>query len=226
MGDHAELSLEVMTDTIFPYLQSYGIVSKTANSHIIKESDLKDLAAKWKIKTVEPKHNRPLTKMELAKNLYQYIDMLDMRKGGRRKGAAGGAMSIPSLHSSDSPIDTQKPDITPLHRNYFGLPPYSLRRTAEGIVYQCRKPYEFGVNDGEDYGGDTKNLTGVIAGANEDAANQTGRTEQKNKTENHSSQRKVVSALKAMAGNPQMIGHFVYRGGTDAIIKLAFESKL
>ena len=39
-----------------------------------------------------------------------------------------------------------------------------------------------------------------------------------------SAQRKVASALMSMASTPNMLEHFVYRGGIDAISKLSYES--
>lgn len=210
-----DIPVGVMLDTVYPYLLTYGIITKNTNSQNVKDSDLKELAGKWKLKTVDPKHGKPLQRYDLAQSLYAYTEMLDIRRGGRRRG--GGLPTLPSFQLSIP--DDSAPPVTPMLKNYFGLPPYALNRTAEGIVYQCRKPYEglFGTDD-------VKKNTTVATDLNDEMANLI-KHESKHKHANSSAQKKVVAALKAMASNSLMLPHFVYRGGTDALLKLSYESK-
>lgn len=221
-SDDVVVSASAMIDAIVPYMVSYGILPRPVPPGDIKESDFKELATRWKIKIIEPKHNRPLKKDQIIKALYAQTELMEMRKGGRRH---GNILQIPDLtdivpvHATTGPGMSQKL-IKPLQKNYFGLPPYALNRTADGIVYQCRKPYDRGVGYIVD---DDEELQKEIVEQKDDLFNEVNKTEHK-KSENHSAQRKVAQALAAMASNDQMLAVFVFKGGVDAVIKLSLES--
>lgn len=219
MDGEGEVSTAVMTETLLPYLQSYGIVSKGISPQNVKDSDFKELATKWKIKLIEPKTNRPYKIEQILKMLYGHTELLDMRRGGRRK---AGLLNVPSFQSTaDTGQQNAKPknNFIQLNKNYFGLPPYALNRTAEGIVYQCRKPYDDDVE-----GSNSKKKEELNEENSENVHDQVGKLDGHKKIENHSAQRKVVAALRAMAGNNQMLSHFVFKGGIDAVVKLSYES--
>jgi hypothetical protein len=208
-----------MLDAIMPYMQSFGIISKSNSAGDLQDTDFKDLAAKFKLKTIDSKYNRPLSTDQTIKLLYHHIEHLDMRRGGRR--SANLNISVPTVTptAERALMTTQKKKFKELEKNYFGLPPYALNRTAEGIIYLGRKPYDdIDISRDQDSTANKKESDLQL-----EASKRLGdRTEQK-KASNHVAQRKVAAALFAMAGNEQMKHAFVYKGGIDAVMKLTYE---
>eukprot|EP00602_Paraphysomonas_sp_CaronLab_P009882 CAMPEP_0185036078 /NCGR_PEP_ID=MMETSP1103-20130426/28517_1 /TAXON_ID=36769 /ORGANISM="Paraphysomonas bandaiensis, Strain Caron Lab Isolate" /LENGTH=1549 /DNA_ID=CAMNT_0027573461 /DNA_START=157 /DNA_END=4806 /DNA_ORIENTATION=- len=205
-----------------PYMLSYGIVSKGTSPSDLTDSDFKDLANKFKIKLVDSKYNRPLSVDQIIRQLWNHTEHLDVRRGGRRVGNA--SIVVPTTHAAADRggmnMSATKTKFKELDKNYFGLPPYALNRTAEGIVYQCRKPYEHrDLSRDADATSFRRELEHAL-----DSERQQGDTAEHKKAENHIAQRKVAAALSAMARNEAMRSVFVYKGGVDAVIKLAYES--
>jgi hypothetical protein len=107
-------------------------------------------------------------------------------------------------------------------KNYFGLPPYSMQQTASGLAYHCRAPRE----DSSEESTHTEILDvqenerpDVSSRRNiEDTANEKADT-------NYTAQRKVSSALLTMVNNPQMMKHFLNKGGFEAVLKLVKDGK-
>ena len=211
-------SHNAMLDSIYPYMLSFGIVPKGTSVDELTDSDFRELALKFKLKATDGKFNRQIPTDQLIKNLYNHAEHLDMKRGGRRTATN---VVAPQLSSAQERAVTNRSAVKlqELEQNYFGLPIYALNRTAEGIIYQCRKPYEGQEEIARDLDvarqrrdQDTHTQSG----------NQVDRTEHK-KAENHTAQRKVSAALTAMAGNEQMRDVFVFKGGVDAVMKLTYD---
>jgi hypothetical protein len=207
-----------MLDAILPYMISFGIVSKSCTTNDFQDTDFKDLAAKFKLKVYDSKYNRPLSHDQIVKLIFHHIEHLDFRRGGRRAGNLNITVPTVSPTTERNIVTSQKKKYKELDKNYFGLPPYALNRTAEGIIYHCRKPYD----DTEIARGDSVSLK-KESDQQLDSANRLGDKTEHKKATNHTAQRKVAAALSAMAGNEQMRYHFVYKGGVDAIMKLTYE---
>lgn len=214
----AAVSNGTMLDAILPYMISFGIVSKSCSTNDFQDTDLKDLAAKFKLKISDPKYNRPLSHDQIVKLIFHHIEHLDFRRGGRRAGNLNITVPTVSPTTERALVTSQKKKYKELDKNYFGLPPYALNRTAEGIIYHCRKPYD----ETEIARGDSVSSK-KESDQQLDSANRTGDKTEHKKAANHTAQRKVAAALSAMARNEQMRFHFVYKGGVDAIIKLTYE---
>ncbi len=107
-------------------------------------------------------------------------------------------------------------------KNYFGLPPYSMQQTPEGLAYQCRKPVEFKLLEDDE--------TEKVKPIQESDRSEIGSRKNLNSTQDQKSQtnvnaqRKVASALLTMVSNPLMLKHFLYKGGFEAVLKLIGES--
>ena len=160
-----EVPVNVMLDSIFPYLLSYHLVSKGSTPNDVTNEHLAALGSRWKIAPPAVKNKSMATSLSdnmdlnYLQALYAHTEVLDSRRAGRRVGGGNSNMlTAEKVHtlqqdSYDSFIPTTKSlhKFKELERNYFGLPPYALNRTAEGIVYQARKPYE-GVTSRTDNG--------------------------------------------------------------------------
>lgn len=151
-----EVPINVMLDSIFPYIQSYHLIGKgttpsdTTNEHLIA------LSTKWKVGAVKTKQvgltslsHSDMLDIGLLQGLYNHAEVLDSRRGGRRGGGGTSNMlTANDLHTlGGGPFDsfalpTKTHKFKELDRNYFGLPPYALNRTPAGIIYQARKPYK------------------------------------------------------------------------------------
>ena len=205
--------LELLT----PHLQAHGIIGKNAQVNTIKETDLRELAVKWKLKTYDIKVKKAVKRDQLLKLLHSHIEQLSSKREGRRP--ANVSSSAPLLR--DEGVESSKKFIKPLEVNYFGLPPWALQRTTGGIIYQGRKPYD-----------ETKHpLSGDEEGRvekdklEEGGHGEEGQTESK-RSDNVIAQRKVAHALLTMARNENMTLHFMQRGGLESVFKLATDSKL
>lgn len=109
---------------------------------------------------------------------------------------------------------------TKFTKNYFGLPPYSMQQSADGLAYQCRKPLV-------DVLDDTHEESQVMENERPDTGNRKNlesTVDEKGET-NFTAQRKVASALLTMVSNPLMMKHFLYKGGFEAVLKLVKECK-
>jgi hypothetical protein len=217
-GTDIAVSTATMLDAILPYMISFGIVNKSSTTNDFQDTDFKDLASKFKLKIFDSKYNRPLSHDQIVKLLFHHIEHLDFRRGGRRAGNLSIAPPLTSPTIERTLVSSQKKKYKELEKNYFGLPPYALNRTAEGIIYHCRKPYD----DTEITRGDSVSSK-KESDQQLDAASRLGDKTEHKKVTNHTAQRKVAAALSAMAGNEQMRFHFVYKGGVDAIMKLTYE---
>lgn len=107
-------------------------------------------------------------------------------------------------------------------KNYFGLPPYSMQQTANGLTYQCRAPLESEfLEDGSQ--------TEVMTHENERPGTGSRRNLEsiidEKSSNNYVAQRKVASALLTMVSNPLMMKHFLHKGGFEAVMKLIKECK-
>jgi len=226
-----EVPINVMLDSIFPYLLSYHIIAKGTTPNDVNNEHLLALSSRWKVGALKSKSNSiasasqsDVFDMSLLQGLYAQTEVLDSRRAGRRGGGGTSNMlTATDAHTlggvgydSFSPIVTKTHKLKELERNYFGLPPYALHRTAGGIIYQARKPYE-GITGRYD-----ESETMQIEDEEEEEKSMVEKTEVK--TQNHSAQRKVASALMSMASTASMLEHFVYKGGVDAVSKLAYES--
>jgi hypothetical protein len=209
----------IMLEAILPYAISFGVVPKGSLAEDLTDAEFRDLALKFKLKTTSGKYDRPIPTDQMIKTLYNHAEHLDLKRNGRRPGAP--AVTAPQVSpSQERTLSRSTKKLQELEQNYFGLPIYALNRTAEGIVYQCRKPYE-----GKEMARDTELATQKRDNdTHTKSGNQVDRTEHK-KVENHTAQRKVAAALTAMAGNEQMRDVFVYKGGVDAVMKLTYDSE-
>jgi hypothetical protein len=151
----AEVPVNVMLDSIFPYLISYHLVGKGYTPTDLTNEHLSQLGGRWKISQKDAKNKSTSTSdvfdTTLLHALYAHTEVLEARRGGRRAaGTSFSATTMNHLTATDNTFEgTNYPAYNPkthhlkeLERNYFGLPPYALHRTAEGIVYQARKPFE------------------------------------------------------------------------------------
>lgn len=147
-----EVPVNVMLDSIFPYLMSYHFVIKGSTPSEVNNEHLIALGGKWKI-NASSKQSKLITSqsdnfdLPLLQALYTHTEVLDSRRAGRRVGGGNSIMltadKAHTLQTADK-FDFEPPThkFKELERNYFGLPIYALDRTAEGIVYQARKPYD------------------------------------------------------------------------------------
>jgi hypothetical protein len=155
MGDWEEVPVNVMLDSVFPYILSYHIVSKGSTPSDVSNEHLSALGSRWKITPMSKNKASSMTTnsqteidLNLLQALYTHSEVLDNRRGGRRV-ANSSMLSTDkqnTLQALDNTYDSFLPPAKPtrkfkeLERNYFGLPIYALNRTPEGIVYQARKP--------------------------------------------------------------------------------------
>ena len=149
-----EVPVNVMLDSIFPYLISYHLVTKGLTPNDVNNEHLNALGSRWKISasTIKNKAASPsdVFDLNLLQALYAQTEVLDSRRAGRRVGGGNTSMlsadkvhALQTIDTYDSFAPTGKNQkFKELERNYFGLPIYALNRTAEGIVYQARKPYD------------------------------------------------------------------------------------
>jgi hypothetical protein len=107
-------------------------------------------------------------------------------------------------------------------KNYCGLPIHAFNPSAYALAYQSRKPILIGTKDDNsttnggtvgshsecDYEGKSKHL--VLDDSNLKSIT----------SNNNQAQRKVSKALLTMASIPNMVVHFVHKGGVDAVVKL------
>lgn len=107
--------------------------------------------------------------------------------------------------------------------NYFGLPPYAMQQSPNGLAYQCRKPRQVdaAAEDGESQ---ESSLQGAPV-PDSSSKKVVAQSSEKSEEINYVAQRKVASALLTMVSNPLMMRHFLYKGGYDAVLKLISESK-
>ena len=148
--------VNVMLDSIFPYFITYRLLPKGSTPSDVNNEHLVTLGARWKVNGVKNKSGSlaglslsdPFD-MPLLQALYTQCEVLDSRRGGRKMAGGNSSMLTAERAHTLQPSDTYdsflpppKPKFKELDRNYFGLPIYALNRTAEGIVYQARKPYE------------------------------------------------------------------------------------
>lgn len=108
--------------------------------------------------------------------------------------------------------------------NYFGLPPYAMQQSPNGLAYQCRKPRQVdaGAEDGDE--SQESSLQGAPV-PDSSSKKVVAQSSEKSEEINYVAQRKVASALLTMVSNPLMMRHFLYKGGYDAVLKLISESK-
>ena len=159
-----EVPVNVMLDTLFPYMLSYHIVGKGTTPNDGTNDDLVTLSLRWKVSALKNKSisiastsQSEVFDINLLQGLYAQAEILDSRRAGRRGGGGTSNMlTANDVHTLGmNPYDSFVPMVTKTHklkeleRNYFGLPPYALHRTAGGIIYQARKPYE-GISGRED----------------------------------------------------------------------------
>jgi hypothetical protein len=108
-------------------------------------------------------------------------------------------------------------------KNYFGLPPYSMQQTANGLTYQCRAPLESDLlEDSSQLEVSNQELERPGTGSKRNVENM---LDEKGAS-NFVAQRKVASALLTMVNNPLMMKHFLFKGGFEAVLKLVKECKL
>lgn len=105
--------------------------------------------------------------------------------------------------------------------NYFGLPPYSMQQTADGLTYQCRAPLESDLlEDGSQTGVSVQENERQGIGSRRNLDVDLDKIEA-----NFAAQRKVSAALLTMVNNPLMMKHFLNKGGFEAVLKLVREGK-
>lgn len=109
-------------------------------------------------------------------------------------------------------------------KNYFGLPPYSMQQSCDGLAYQCRKPL-LHFDEEEDEEVPSKKIENEER-LDINIINNVERITLEKTETNFVSQRKVASALLTMVSNPLMIKHFLFKGGLDAVFKLLTCCKL
>ena len=120
-----EVSEIHILENLSQHLISFGIIQKNTAVTAIKESDLKELAVKWKLRTVDSKTKKSLKREQVLKILHNHVEQSQSSRRDGRK-------------SNRQDDYTDKNKIQPLKENYFGLPPWALQRTTEGIIYQGR----------------------------------------------------------------------------------------
>lgn len=112
-------------------------------------------------------------------------------------------------------------------KNYCGLPIHAFNPSAYALAYQSRKPILIETKD------DNSTINGGNEGSHseydfEKAKHTDVLDDSKNKSitsNNNQAQRKVSKALLTMASLPNMVVHFVNKGGVDAIVKLIDSSE-
>jgi hypothetical protein len=113
----------------------------------------------------------------------------------------------------------KKSHVKPLAHNYFGLPIHAVSQTAGGLVYRGRKPVPNLFEDDEELNAARRERNQVVE---QSTSNQ--QEEKHAKKDNFVAQRKVASALLAIATNPATVTHFAQQGGMDAVFKMAFDT--
>lgn len=109
--------------------------------------------------------------------------------------------------------------------NYFGLPPYAMQQSPNGLAYQCRKPRQVDATTDDGDGSQESSLQRAPV-PDSSSKKVVAQSNEKSEEINYVAQRKVASALLTMVSNPLMMRHFLYKGGYDAVLKLISESKL
>ena len=204
-----------MLECLHPFMVTYGILPKKSNPQAIQDNELHMLAHKLKVKV--PKDKK---KESMLKALYTYCEQTETKTDLRKYGANTiGNVSVASGTEHIYYEPEKKPAVNPLSVNYFGLPIHALSQTASGLVYRGRKPVSFLVEEEDEL-----NASRRIEKLNISLENENDVSEKHAKKDNFVAQRKVASALLAIACNPATVTHFVLQGGMDAIFKLSFES--
>lgn len=109
--------------------------------------------------------------------------------------------------------------------NYFGLPPYAMQQSSDGLAYQCRKSRPSDGKDDDDVDSLQEGSLRGIPSPDSSSKRVVAQTSEKNEESNATAQRKVASALLTMVSNPLMMRHFLHKGGYDAVLKLVAECK-
>lgn len=108
--------------------------------------------------------------------------------------------------------------------NYFGLPPYAMQQSPDGLAYQCRKARQ--IEDDEEASDQAEMPTAGSERPDSSSRKAIVAAEEKSDDTNYAAQRKVASALLTMVSNPLMLKHFLYKGGYDAVLRLINDCKL
>eukprot|EP01041_Mallomonas_annulata_P006982 gene6982-14189_t len=207
-------------DALTTHLFNNGIISKNTTSSDIKDTDLRELAQRWKIKLYDAKTKRPFKREQIIKSLGSYLDQSNNRRDGRRGTNILNPASVLSLvdfAEGESP----KRLVKPLPVNYFGLPPWALQRTTGAIIYQGRKPYNGKRHNLSEYDDEDQHAE------DEEHIEKSGEIKkhvESAKTDNSIAQRKVAHALLTLSRTEHTVAQFLQKGGLEAIFKLAFES--
>jgi hypothetical protein len=196
---------------------SFGIMSRKTHPRSIQEGDLLALAERWKVKIPSGARMDAIVRELHAKSVL----INGLNSSYTMDGTMLGESSMDSRHIYFDP-NPKAPEVKPLEKNYFGLPNYALQQTPMGLIYRGRKPMTQQRDDDDD------SATGAARRRDHEAdeRNQANRevVELASKKSNVVAQRKVASALLAIASNPATATHFVLQGGIDAIIKLSFDA--
>ena len=234
-------------EVILPFLRGYRFVSRDCTVHEIKDTDIKELCIKWNIKL---QHPRLKTYYPLAKILEELCDVgnkinkLKEQKERERekerqallaeaqeelaeneaKIAAGedvdekSVASILSEKTSDLEFDFTSDSMAHIKAkfagNFFGNAVEN--QSALSLTYASRQqvvPNKKKKNHDDDDDARVQPQTMAVI---EDIVIETKVAETKNST----AQKKVAHALLIMAGNGKTIGHFVNKGGIEAVYKM------
>lgn len=102
-------------------------------------------------------------------------------------------------------------------KNYFGLPPYATPQSALSLIYRARGPIT-------DSGHQDSDSASAAVHVEDDFVSNGHVADSSFEGINYQAQRKVAHALLSMVKNPAMVGHFMRKGGADALMKLIHES--
>ncbi len=235
-------------EVILPFLRGYGFVSRDCTIHEIKDTDIKELCIKWNIKLQHPRKKTyyPLAKiLEELCDVGNKINKMKEQKEREReqerqallaeaqeeiaeneaKIAAGedieekSVASILSEKTSAAEFDFTS-DVNAHIKAKFGFNFFGAaveNQSALSLTYASRQqvvPNKKKKNHHDD--DDDARAQPQTMAVIQDIVVETKVAETKNST----AQKKVAHALLIMASNGKTIGHFVNKGGIEAVYKM------
>jgi hypothetical protein len=203
---------------IMPYLQQYGMITKSITVDEVTATDLRELSIRWNLRIRDKKSKKDYSFDKLLNQLVDYI--VDKRQETMNKAASGKKINFETTGVGMA-MSQSMPDLKPKKfmklKNFFGMPDYAYDSNPDALVYASRKTRrekEMAAEEEEHHEEHHE----------EEKKQETKQEDGKKKSSMVSAQRKVSEALMTMVDNEDMAPHFMHKGGVEAVIKLLSES--
>jgi hypothetical protein len=205
---------------LMPYLQQYGMITKSITADEVTATDLKELTIRWNLKIRDKRTRKDLSFDKLLNQLMDHV--MELRQGAVHVGAGTGTkVGFDATAGKGMAMSQSMPELKPKKfmrlKNYFGMPDYAYDSNASALIYASRKTRRDKEMDNEEEEHHEEQYE-------ETKKEETKTGDTKKKASMVSAQRKVSEALMTMVENEDMAPHFMHKGGVEAVIKLLSES--